>query len=148
MVQLRLSSSQTCHNHQSNCLSRPDTVHIHLVIQRPSKVLETFVIQEVLRVGLDPNAQLGNTSGPDVGQLVSVAVHKHAAEHGVYHGTHFLSVLLQLGETQNTHTHTITCKMCESLPLTGRPLQQCTVTAAVTHQHKQIDPWGHIQRLC
>lgn len=91
-------------DHQSNCISLPYTVDIHLVVQCPSQVLETFVIQEILGVGLDPNAQLGNTGGPDVRQQVPVAMHKDAAEHGVHHGTHFFSVLLQLGETHNTHT--------------------------------------------
>lgn len=87
---LQVSPARRLQCHQCN------TVHTHLVVQSPSQVLETFVIEEMLGVAFQPNPQLGNANGPDVGQQVAVPVHKHAAEHGVHHGEHFFFVLVQL----------------------------------------------------
>lgn len=69
---------------------------VHLVVQGPSQVFKTSVIEEVFGIVFQPHAQLLDTSHPDLRQQVPVTVHKHPAEHAVHHGEHLLSVLPQL----------------------------------------------------
>lgn len=83
----------------SNWPFRP-TLCVYLVMQGPSQIFKTSVIEEMFRIRFQPNAQFLNTNCPDVWQQVPVTVHKHTAEHAVHHGGYVLPVLPQL-----KHTH-------------------------------------------